>query len=317
MKKFSILTVVGLMLAVASSASAATSTYFPLQFNNAVLGTAGGNLVLASPSTSPVTMTALPTGAVSAAGILPFEVVPSGANFPLATFSKPVPGTAQITLADPAQGTANFATGAVSFTASFEATISVTGIGSCTVTTGPQTFSTSGTSPYSAQAYPVVANTPGAGFLTGPGAITGSWSSLPAGTGSACSLLGTAVTGAGGLWIADDLTPPSVGVTSRPAKTTVKAGKKVTIAATVKNASGSVAASNVMVCVASPKALSLHGSKCQTVASLAGGASHAVRFSFKASAKAKGNEKVKVTATGATTPASSTVKITAAKKAKK
>ena len=257
-----------------------------------------------------------PTAAASSNGDLPFVIEPSDVNFPLASFTKPVPGQAQITLASPATGTANVTTGAISFTASFAADITIPGLGSCTVTTGPTTFSTSGTSVYSGQAYPVT-STPGAGFLTGPGAISGGWTAPASDSGSACAILGSAVTGGGGLWISDNLATPSVTLASAPAKTSVKAGKSVTITATVKDAAGSLSATGVSVCVVPPKALALHGSKCQTIATVAGGASKSVRFTFKASSKAKGNETVKVSATGAASTTISTIKIEAVKAPKK
>jgi uncharacterized repeat protein (TIGR01451 family) len=196
-------------------------------------------------------------------------------------------GTAQISLVGPAVGQLNPLTGQFALPANFQAVISVPSVGiSCTVQTGPQVFSTDNSNVYGGVRFPNVAT----GGLTG-GAIAGGWTwSVPA----SCGLLGSLLNGGpGSLWLST-VAPPALGQKS-PATAKVVAGKSVAVGVTVTN-TGGVAAKNVIVCAADPKSVTLQGPKCQTVSSLAAGASTTVKFTFKASKKARRGS-VKVTFT--------------------
>jgi hypothetical protein len=317
MRKFGILAVAGLTsLALVGTASADTILPIPLSFNNAVLGTAAGDLVVASPATAPITATAQVDESNGT-----FTIAQNAISFPTASFMTPVPGTATIALAGPATGQLNPATGQLGFTADFQATVNVTGLGMCTVDTGPQTYSTDQTNLYAGQRFPITPD--GSGFVTGAGAISGGWASLAGTSGPACALLGSALGGKGSLWISRNVSPPTpaaLTLASSPAKAKVTAGKSVTLNETVKNTGGS-AASSVTVCAVAPKALKLRGPKCQTIVTIAGGSSTVAKFTFQASKTAKGNLAVSFTAkaSGVTKAATakSSVKVAAAKKKKK
>jgi hypothetical protein len=309
MRKLGILAVAGLSSLVLTGVASAADTIapVPLSFNNAVLGTAAGSLVVASPATAPITATA---NVDTSNGT--FTINPNQISFPNASFTTPVPGTATIALKGPAMGQLNPATGQLGFTADFEATVSVTGLGSCTVDTGPQTYSTDQTNILPGQRFPAGDT----GFITGAGAISGGWPSLASTNGAACALLGSALSGSGSLWISRNISPPAKLAMTVVPKAKVTAGKSVKLSVKVAN-SGIGAAQNVKVCVSVPKVLKAHGPKCVTVATIAASGSATETFTLKALPKAKGgNYKVKFTAstTGAAAPpASETVKVTAKK----
>jgi len=305
MRKFGVLLVAGLSLVFASGAGAQS---LPISFNNMVLGTSVGNLVVASQKTAAITANAT----ANADGT--FTIQPNAISIPTASFTTPVPGQVTVGLNSPATVMVNPATGQLSLSADFTASVNVTGLGQCTVDTGTQTYSTDGKGAYPGQRFPLGAQ----GFLTGAGAIGGGWTSLaspPVGPG--CTFLASVLNGAGSLWISRNISPPSpaLALTSKPSKGNVKPGKTVTFTATVKD-TGGAAASKVTVCVVAPKALKLHGKTCTTIASIAAGATASARFTFTASKTARGKLKVSFSAksTGLTTAtARSALKIAAAK----
>jgi hypothetical protein len=203
MRKFGILAGVGLtFLVLAGAASADTILRVPLSFNNAVLGTAAGDLVVASPATPPITAVAQVDETNDT-----FTITPDAISFPTASFTTPIPGTATIALGSPATGQLNLATGQLVLSADFHATVAVTGLGSCEVDTGTQTFSTDQTNLYAGRRFPITPD--GSGFVTGAGAISGGWTSLTNTAGPACALLGSALGGGGSLWISRNVPPPT------------------------------------------------------------------------------------------------------------
>jgi uncharacterized repeat protein (TIGR01451 family) len=307
-----ILAVSILSLTVVESAAAQPAPV-TLTFDHAVLSTpATPDTVIVSPAT-PVTMTAQYDASTG-----DFTVTPASFSLPPSTFTSPVPGSIQIVLGSPASGHFDASTGELTMTADYVADITVTGVGSCTIDSGVQTYSTELSSVYPGTRFPATTN----GLFTGPGAISGGWSTLPAGTGSACSLINSAVDGPGGFWFSKGIAPPAskapaaLSLSSTPAKVTLAAGKSVMFTVAVKN-TGGTAASNVMVCIAAPKPLSVHGPKCRSLGSFAAGTSIKAKFTLKTSSSAHGSYTIRFTATGKGVPVarhSSTVKIKKGKK---
>jgi uncharacterized repeat protein (TIGR01451 family) len=307
------LSAVSILSLVVVDAAAAQPAPVTLTFDHAVLSTpATPDTVLVAPAT-PVTMTAeydTSTG--------DFTVAPASFSLPPSTFTSPVPGSIQIVLGSPASGHFDASTGQLTMTADYVADITVTGVGSCTIDSGMETYSTELSTVYRGTRFPATPN----GLLTGPGAIGGGWSTLPAGTGSACSLIDSAVDGPGGFWFSKGIAPPTsmasatLSLSSAPAKVTVAAGKSVIFTVKVKN-TGGTAASNVMVCVAAPKPLSVHGPKCRSLGSLGAGSSMNAKFTLKTSHTAHGRYTIRFTATGKGVPLAkhaSSVKINRPKK---
>jgi hypothetical protein len=309
MKKFGILAVAGLWLGVAGVASAqgtaaqcqTTQTHLCLSLDNAVLGTSVGDLAIATKNTAPVVIGADVTDTKG-----DIAVSPSNVSFPTAQFSlMGIAGTAQISLVNTATGVINPLTGQEVLNANFQATVNLPSLGAtCTITTGTQTYSTDNTNIYPGKRF-------GAGSTGVTGALSGGWTSLS--VPQACGLIGGALSGPGGLWVSAGITPPVLGLSASKAKAT--AGKSVTVKATVKD-TGGVAAQNVKLCAAAPKALRLHGSACDTIASVPAGGSVTERFTFKSSKKAKGSLAVKFSATAPNIPINltTTVKATTAVK---
>jgi len=259
-------------LGLADSAAAAPPLTMPLTFNNAVLTTPGfPNTVLVTPASTPVTATATLVPGTGA-----FTIKPSDFNFPTYSFTTPLPGSFQITLKNPATGQFNAATGALSITADFVATVNLNGVGSCSADAGTQTYSTSSSAVYPGVAFPANAN----GATTGPGAITGGWQSIQS-SGSACSLVASALNGPGGLWLSKDIAPPKPKLSisaAHKAKGTV--GKSTTLKVTVANR-GKLVGTSIKVCAKAPKSVHVAGAKCKTIAQLAVGAKKTLKFKLK------------------------------------
>jgi len=279
-------------------AAAAQPAPVTLTFDHAVLTTpATPDTVIVSPAT-PVTMTAQYDASTG-----DFTVAPASFSLPPSTFTSPVPGSIQIVLGSPASGHFDASTGQLTMTADYVADITVTGVGSCTIDSGMQTYSTELSTVYPGTPFPATPN----GLLTGPGAISGGWSTLPAGTGSACSLIDSAVDGPGGFWFSKGIAPPTspapatLSLSSTPARVTIAAGKSASFTATVKNTGGATA-SNVKVCIAAPKPLTVQGPKCRSLGSLNGGMSMQAKFTLKTSRTAHGSYTVRFTATGTGVP---------------
>ncbi len=280
-------------LAVVATAAAAP-TPMTLEFDHVVLSTpATPDTVLTSPST-PVTMIAQYDSSTGS-----FTVAPATLVFPSSTFTSPVPGKIRIVLGQPATGQFNAATGQLTMTIDFVADITVTGVGSCTIDPGAHEYSTGNAVVYPGSPFPSTAN----GLFTGPGAISGGWTSVPAGVGDACGLIGSAVDGPGGFWLSMGLAPPAaklpakLSLSAAPALRIVGPGQSVSFTASVRN-TGGTAASNVSLCIAAPKALHVHGPKCKSVTALAAGASLTAKFSLKTPKGARGHYRVGFTATG-------------------
>jgi hypothetical protein len=273
-------------IAFAAPAMADTITPIALSFNNVVLDTpATGDAALVSPSTQPLNVTAdvdITTGA--------FTVAPSDFSAPTYTFTAPTPGTATVTLDGPATGAVDLATGALTLTADFQATITANDIGSCTIDTGPETLTTATTLPLPGLSFPVGVT----GFITGDGAFGVGWSSLPAGTGTVCALLNSAIDGPGGLYIART-TPPELAVTLAGPKF-VKVGTTATVAVTLANAGGADT-SAVKVCLAARKPLS-PTRRCVMVATQNANATTKVAFKLKTTKAKPGTYRLTVSTTG-------------------
>jgi len=293
MRKLCTLAAAVLSLTVVDSATAAPAP-LSLTFDHAVLTTpATPDTVLVSPAT-PITMTAQYDASTGN-----FTVAPADFYFPSSTFTNPVPGSIQIVLGAPASGNFDASTGQLTMTADYVADITVTGVGSCTIDPGPHTYSTDNSTVYPGTRFPATANS----LSTGPGAITGGWTTVPPGTGDACGLLNSAVDGPGGFWFSKGIAPPApkvpaqLSLSASPAIATVTAGKSVSFTATVKNGGGT-AATGVTLCVASPKPVHVRGQKCKSLGTLAAGSSEKAKFDFKTAKSAHGTYKVLLTSTG-------------------
>ena len=264
----------GVPLAAAGPASAGIPE--TLTFHNVVLNTfALGGVAVVKPSGTPLTVgvNVTPTSPTAA------DYTITSWSFPTYSFTSPAPGTINVgyNTGQPADGTVNFATGAVTMSVDLQAAISITGIGSCTVDTGQLSLSTANTQPLLGQAFP-----PGAsGVTSGDGAFGTGWSSLPAPTGSACPVVSADLAGVGGIWISGVVTPPLIKVTHSKIKR-LKAHKSESIKVTLAN-SGNDGSGQEKVCLKVPKGLK--GSSCKTVANVAGGKSSVVKFKVKATKK--------------------------------
>lgn len=289
------LAVAALLLAAPASAYAGDVA---LEFDNAVLDTPGTpDSVVVDPSGPPIRATAALDEATGA-----FTVAPATFDFPEYSFSSPVPGTVDVILNTPATGQFDLATGQVTLSANFQAQISISGFGDCNIDTGPVVLSTENAEPLQGRRFP--AGVPG--FVTGDGAVTVSWPSLPPGTGSGCSLIEPFVNGPGGFWMSRGISPTpeeqpqydvaNLAVSVKPARRKVKSGRKATLRAVVRN-TGDATAGNVRLCVNPPKAKR----KCIGVGNLAGGKAARAKFritapkvfnkkrTFKVRFKAKGD----------------------------
>jgi hypothetical protein len=274
-------------MAFAGPAMADTVTPVPLSFNNVVLDTpATGDGYLVSPTTTPLTLTAdvdTTTGA--------FSIQPADFSAPTYSFTSPATGTASVTLADPATGVVDPMTGSLTMTADFLATITINDIGSCQINTGPQTLTTATTAPLAGLNFPVGTT----GFVTGEGAFGVGWSTLPPGTGSACTFINKEVDGPGGLWIART-TPPTLALTVTKKPKFVKIGTTAVIDATLAN-SGGADASPVKVCLADKKPLA-PTSQCMVVATQGVDAQKKLAFKLNTTKAKAGTYKLTLTTTG-------------------
>lgn len=298
MRRFCILTVTLVSLAVVDSAAAAPVSV-PLSFNNAVLTTPGfKNVVLVSPKTAPITATAQFESTTGT-----FTINPSDFHFPTYSFNKPVPGTLQVALKQPATGQFVAPTGFLTLTADYLATITLTGVGSCVADTGAQTYTTSNTTIYPGVPFPATPTGP----VTGPGAFTGGWSSVSS-SGSACALVASSLNGPGGLWISKNVSPPSasLSVTANPKKAKTPVGKPRVIKVTVRD-TGKLAAGSVKVCAAAAKAVHVAGGKCKTVSTLAAGAAKTIKFTLRGTKT--GKFAIKFSASSSGVPTAKTVAV--------
>jgi hypothetical protein len=285
MRRICILAVGLFSLAIAAPAVAQTIPV-PLSFNYAVLNTPGlHNQETVSPNGPPITATAQVDPNTGT-----FTIAPADLNFPTYSFTSPVPGNLQVSLKNPATGGFNPATGALTMSADFVATINLNGLGSCTADSGTQTYSTSNSTVYPGVAFPKTAT----GAETGPGAITGGWPNVTS-SGPACGIVASYLDGPGGIWISKNVPIPAPALAiSAPKKSSAKVGKSTTVSVTVSD-TGTLGATKVTVCAAAPKKAGLKGSACKQIASLAQGAHQVVKFTFKP--KHAGTVHVKFTAT--------------------
>ena len=265
--------VAGACLGAAGPASALN---VPLQFNHVVLDTpATPKAQIVTPTTQPLTVNANVDPSTGN-----FTVQPSDFTMPAYNFSSPAPGSATISLKNPASGNVNFATGALTLNADMLATINIQGYGSCTKDTGPVTLSTATTQPLPGQNFPAGPT----GVATGAGAFGTGWSTLAPGTGPACPLIDGATAGKGGFWISRNISPvpPSLGLgfgKLKPSKRGSTAVVKVKV-----TGKGNDDANPVKVCLtaSNKKAVSVK-TKCQTVSSLALGKTKTFSFRVKSS----------------------------------
>jgi hypothetical protein len=263
------------MLFAAAPAGAAPVA---LTFDHVVLDTqATPNGEVVSPSTDPLKVNADVDPTTG-----DFTVQPADFDFPEYSFSTPVQGTIDIFLKDPGTGHADFATGKLSFTGTFQAKVTVTGIGDCTKTVGPITLTTETTDPLPGQPFPAGPTGP----ITGDGAFGVGWPSLDPGTGPGCGLIDSFTSGEGGIWISRGISPsaynPPTGAKLRLRlghPKAVKAGRKRRVRAKVTN-SGDSAATKVKVCLRAPKPLAPRR-RCRNVGRVAAGKSKRVTFRVK------------------------------------
>jgi hypothetical protein len=266
-----------------------------LTYDHVVLDTpATPNAEVVSASTQPLKVNAdvdLATGN--------FTVQPADFDFPEYSFSTPVNGTIDIFLHDPASGTINFTTGQVKFTGTFDAKITVTGIGDCTKTVGPIDLTTETQKPLPGTPFP-----PGpTGAATGNGAFGAGWDTLAPGTGPGCGIIDSFTTGEGGIWVSRGIDPktytnpaaPKLGLKAKKPKG-VKAGRKRVVKATVSN-SGSGDATKVKVCMRTEKGLNPR-KRCRKVGTLAAGKSKTVKIKLKSHKRKTGRFTLNWKATG-------------------
>jgi hypothetical protein len=288
-RKFLIGSAVACVCLGATASAGAATIPVPLSFNHVVLDTPSThNAQIVTPSTQPLTVTAevdTMTG--------DFTVQPSGFSMPSYSFSSPVPGTVTVALKQPATGNVNFVTGAVTMNADLLANIAIESYGSCQKDTGPLTLSTSTTQPLPGQNFPAGTT----GVASGPGAFGAGWSSLAPGTGQACSVVDPAVQGKGGFWVSRDISPvpPAVAAAAKAPKRT-KPGKTAKVTVTVRD-TGGADANPIKACLTDPRPLSPKTS-CQTVKSLAQGASKTLTFKVRTNKKKKGRYALKLRVTG-------------------
>jgi hypothetical protein len=290
------------LIAAAATAAAALVAAAPagaapvaLDFDHVVLDTqATPNAEVVSPSTDPLKVNAdvdLATG--------DFTVQPADFDFPEYSFSTPVQGTIDIFLHEPASGHADFATGKLAFTGTFDAKVTVNGIGDCTKTVGPTTLTTETTNPLPGQPFP-----PGpTGPASGNGAFGVGWDSLDPGTGPGCGLIDSFTSGEGGIWISRGIDPSTYG-NSGAAKLAlalrkpqaIEAGRKATVRARVRN-TGDDAARSVKVCLRAPKPLSPRR-HCRGIGRLGAGKAKRVAFKVKSKRRRPGTFTLRGKATG-------------------
>lgn len=274
------------VLAAATAALAAAPPALaidvPVSFDYAVLDTpATPNATVVDPSGPPITATAAVDPQTGA-----FTVDPATFEFPRYEFSSPVTGSIDVILNEPAAGQVDFASGQVTLTADFEAQVSVSGLGDCNLDTGDLVLSTENSEPFPGQRFPAGAT----GVVTGPGAITVSWASLPPGTGPGCAIINPFVGGPGGFWLSKGIAPPTGGggeydvaalkVRVKPARKAVRGGKAVTFRAKVTN-TGDQSTDNVSACVKAPRGLKPARRICRAYGALATGQSKTRAFTFK------------------------------------
>lgn len=291
---FKVVALCGVLAAASLAAAAPASAAIPetLTFHDAVLDTPNtGGVQVIKPTGTPLTITAQVT--LTGPTTATFTVAPSDWHFPTYNLTKPAPGTLNVTLKNTANGTVNFATGAVTMTADLLSDVNITGVGDCQIDTGNLNFTTAAKQPLLGLNFPAGAT----GVNTGKGALGVPWSSLPAGTGpdaTACTLINPYLAGVGGLWISGNITPPSLSAKVAKLKK-VKPGKKAKIKETIKNA-GQDASGQIKVCL-SAKGLKPK-SACKTVTNVAGGKSTTVTFTVKVpKKKAKKKYSLKLTGT--------------------
>ena len=272
------------------AAGPAGATTVPLQFNHVVLDTpATPNAQIVTPSTQPLTVNAdvnLSTGQ--------FTVQPSDFTMPAYNFTSPAPGSATISLKNPASGQV-FPDGSLTLNADLLATINIQGYGSCTKDTGPITLSTSTTQPLQGVKFAPAGPT---AVATGTGAFGYGWSTLAPGTGPACSLIDGATAGKGGFWVSRNISPvpPALALSTSKLKEN-KPGTTTAMKVTVKVKNNNDA-NPVKVCLVAAKGLSPK-SKCQTISSLTMGKNTTLTFKVKsAKTDKKGKYALKLTASG-------------------
>jgi hypothetical protein len=277
------------------AAAPAVADPVALDFDHVVLDTeATPNGEVVSPSTDPLRVKAdvdLATGDLT--------VQPDDFDFPEYSFSTPVQGTIDIFLHGPASGHADFATGRLSFTGTFDAKVTVNGIGDCTKTVGPTTLTTETAKPLPGQPFP-----PGpTGPSSGRGAFGVGWKTLEPGTGPGCGLIDAFTSGEGGIWVSRGIDPrayanpgaPKLALKLRRPRP-VKPGRRATVRARVSN-SGKGAAASVRVCLRAPRPLSPRH-RCRSVGRLGAGKSHRVTFKVKTRKRRPGTFKLHGRATG-------------------
>ena len=120
----------------------------------------------------------------------------SGVNIPPKSVTDPIPVTIQIKANDTITGTYDSATGALVLNANLRAETS--GTATCTLSPIILSLSTASRTPY--------LGVPFSTGLTGQGAISAAWNTLPPATGGGlCSLIGQVAAGPGGLWLSHDI----------------------------------------------------------------------------------------------------------------
>lgn len=280
----------------------------PLAFDNAVLDTpATPNSVVVSPDGAPITATADVDPATGA-----FTIDPANFDFPLYSFSEPIPGTIDVFLNAPATGQVDFTTGQVDMTADYRAEVT-TQLGVCNVNTGPLLQSTENKKPLPGVRFPAGPT----GVVSGPGAIAVSWSSLTASSDPGCNLIGPFVSGPGGFWISKGIAPPAeepdyevvaLGVKVKPKVRTAKKNKRATFNVTVRNP-GDVDATGVKLCAKVGKGKK----RCVSLGIIAARAKEVT----KVTARARRTSKIVFTAKGTGVKQGRTTATLKIKKAKK
>lgn len=294
------------------AAASAQTVAVPLSFNHLVLDTqATGDAQVVTPSTQPATATAELDPSTNA-----FTVSPSDFSAPTYTFTSPASGSITLSLADTASGQLTSKTGGLTLTGKFQAVIDVPSLGGeCTIVTPQLTLSTSTTKPLDGQDFPAGTGSfpkNDAGYETGAGAFGAGWSTLPAGTGPSCSTIDAFIDGPGGIWVSRNISPIPANLTlTAKAPKSVKAGKKAPVIVEVSNTGGNPA-TGVKVCVKAPKPLK--APKCQSISTLAPGASKTLTFKVSTDKKKHGTYTLKVTASGKGTAAKKSVKLKVTKK---
>jgi hypothetical protein len=290
------LTLAGAAMAasLAFTASASAQTPVTLSFNHVVLNTpATPDAQIVTPSSQPLTMAAdvNPDGS--------FTVQPPDFHAPTYTTTSPVDASVTVSLADPATGSMDATTGALSMTADFLATLTVPNYGSCTVDTGDLTLTTATTQPLAGQRFPATPT----GISSGAGAFGVGWSTLPPGTGSICSEIDSYVDGPGGIWISRNITIAQAQALSAPKLTlkstkpaAVRAGRTAVVKVTLAN-TGAADTKSVRVCLSVKPPLSPR-SDCKTVATPKAKSTATLSFAVKTTGATAGTHLLILTATG-------------------